>query len=51
MLAHVVEKHFREHAVKEVDTLASFMCAVKAKGEQSSLSAVQLFKLLFVVLV
>lgn len=32
-LAHVVERHFRDHAVKEVDTLASFMCAVKAKGE------------------
>ncbi|KAI0344232.1 hypothetical protein BDW22DRAFT_1344316 [Trametopsis cervina] len=30
-LALVVEKHFREHTVKEVDTLASFMCAVKAK--------------------
>ncbi|KAI0089854.1 hypothetical protein BDY19DRAFT_1069732 [Irpex rosettiformis] len=32
-LAHVVERHFRDHTVKEVDTLASFMCAVKAKGE------------------
>jgi hypothetical protein len=31
-LAQVVERHFRDHAVKEVDTLASFMCAVKAKG-------------------
>ncbi|KAI0809076.1 hypothetical protein BC629DRAFT_1086102 [Irpex lacteus] len=31
-LAHVVERHFRDHAVKEVDTLASFMCAVKAKA-------------------
>ncbi|KAI0706199.1 hypothetical protein BC835DRAFT_14815 [Cytidiella melzeri] len=30
-LAQVVERHFRDHTVKEVDTLASFMCAVKAK--------------------
>lgn len=41
-LAQIVEKHFREHTVKEVDTLASFMCAVKAKGEWSSRSLVQL---------
>ncbi|KAH9949494.1 hypothetical protein B0H21DRAFT_117343 [Amylocystis lapponica] len=30
-LAAVAQRHFREHAVPEVDTLASFMCAVKAK--------------------
>lgn len=30
-LAAVAEKHFREHPVKEVDTLTSFMYAVKAK--------------------
>ncbi|CCM06352.1 uncharacterized protein FIBRA_08609 [Fibroporia radiculosa] len=33
MLAAVAQRHFREHAVKEVDTLASFMYAVRAKGE------------------
>lgn len=32
MLAQVAQRHFREHSVREVDTLASFMCAVKAKG-------------------
>lgn len=37
-LAQVVERHFRDHTVKEVDTLASFMCAVKAKGELFSTS-------------
>ena len=32
VLAQVAQRHFREHSVREVDTLASFMCAVKAKG-------------------
>ncbi|KAI0932914.1 hypothetical protein AcW1_000108 [Taiwanofungus camphoratus] len=35
-LATVVQRHFREHAVKEVDTLASFMCAVKAKARMTT---------------
>ncbi|KZT64020.1 hypothetical protein DAEQUDRAFT_770067 [Daedalea quercina L-15889] len=35
-LAQVAQRHFREHAVKEVDTLASFMCAVKAKARMAS---------------
>ena len=33
VLATVAQRHFREHVVPEVDTLASFMCAAKAKGE------------------
>ena len=33
VLAQLASKHCREYAVKEVDTLAAFMCAVKAKGE------------------
>ncbi|GBE78720.1 hypothetical protein BKA93DRAFT_730868 [Sparassis latifolia] len=33
LLAGIAQHHFREHSVREVDTLASFMCAVKAKGE------------------
>ena len=32
VLAGIAERHFREYEVKEVDTLAAFMCAVKAKG-------------------
>jgi len=32
MLAAVAQRHLREHMVPEVDTLASFMCAVKAKA-------------------
>lgn len=32
--ATIVEKHFRESAVKEIDVLASFMCAVKAKVDR-----------------
>ena len=31
-LAVIAERHFRESSVREVDTLATFMCAVKAKG-------------------
>ncbi|TFY53335.1 hypothetical protein EVG20_g10163 [Dentipellis fragilis] len=31
MLATIAQRHFEEHVVKEVDTLALFMCAVKAK--------------------
>jgi len=34
VLAAIAEKHFRETTVKEVDTLASFMCSVKAKIER-----------------
>lgn len=34
VLAAIAERHFRESNVKEVDTLASFMCAVKAKIER-----------------
>lgn len=33
VLAKVAERHFREHTVKEVDALSTFMCAVRAKGE------------------
>ncbi|PCH33084.1 hypothetical protein WOLCODRAFT_134888 [Wolfiporia cocos MD-104 SS10] len=32
VLAAIAQKHFREHTIKEVDTLASFMFAVKAKN-------------------
>ncbi|KLO11295.1 hypothetical protein SCHPADRAFT_906164 [Schizopora paradoxa] len=32
VLASVASRHFKESSVKEVDTLASFMCAVKAKN-------------------
>lgn len=32
VLANIAQRHFKESTVKEVDTLASFMCAVKAKG-------------------
>ncbi|KAL7285922.1 hypothetical protein ACG7TL_001033 [Trametes sanguinea] len=34
VLAAIAERHFREQEVKEVDTLAAFMCAVQAKGER-----------------
>jgi hypothetical protein len=34
VLAAIAEKHFRETVVKEVDTLASFMCSVKAKVDR-----------------
>ena len=37
VLAQVAQRHFREHSVREVDTLASFMCAVKAKGMWAAL--------------
>lgn len=32
VLASIAQRHFKESSVKEVDTLASFMCAVKARG-------------------
>ncbi|KAI0358826.1 hypothetical protein OH77DRAFT_1110044 [Trametes cingulata] len=32
VLAAIAERHFREQEVKEVDTLAAFMCAVQAKA-------------------
>lgn len=32
VLANIAQRHFRESTVKELDTLSSFMCAVKAKG-------------------
>lgn len=32
VLASIASRHFKESSVKEVDTLASFMCAVKAKN-------------------
>lgn len=32
-LAQMAQRHFQEYQVKEVETLASFMCVVKAKGE------------------
>lgn len=35
VLAQIAQRHFHEHQVKEVDTLASFMYAVKAKGTSS----------------
>ncbi|RDX51524.1 hypothetical protein K466DRAFT_492642 [Polyporus arcularius HHB13444] len=38
MLATIAERHFREQEVKEVDTLAAFMCAVKAKSMFRDLS-------------
>ncbi|KAI0325034.1 hypothetical protein GY45DRAFT_295104 [Cubamyces sp. BRFM 1775] len=36
MLAAIAERHFREQEVKEVDTLAAFMCAVQAKARLAS---------------
>ncbi|RPD70809.1 hypothetical protein L226DRAFT_574468 [Lentinus tigrinus ALCF2SS1-7] len=38
ILATIAERHFREQEVKEVDTLAAFMCAVKAKSMFKDLS-------------
>lgn len=32
VLASIASRHFKESSVKEVDTLASFMCAVKGKN-------------------
>ena len=37
VLAQIAARHFHDYSVKEVDTLAAFMCAVKAKGEQQNL--------------
>jgi len=31
VLATIAQRHFRDHAVRETDTLASFLCTVKAK--------------------
>ncbi|KAI0825352.1 hypothetical protein BC628DRAFT_1410389 [Trametes gibbosa] len=36
VLAAIAERHFREQEVKEVDTLAAFMCAVHAKARLAS---------------
>ncbi|KAH9920311.1 uncharacterized protein B0H18DRAFT_1024778 [Fomitopsis serialis] len=36
VLAQVAQRHFREHTVKEVDALASFMYALKAKVRMGS---------------
>lgn len=36
VLAKVAERHFREHTVKEVDALSTFMCAVRAKARMAS---------------
>ncbi|KAI8983252.1 hypothetical protein BD414DRAFT_76601 [Trametes punicea] len=36
VLAAIAERHFREQEVKEVDTLAAFMCAVQAKARLAS---------------
>ena len=33
VLASIAQRHFESQVVKEVDSLASFMCAVKGKGE------------------
>ena len=38
VLATIAARHFREQEVKEVDTLAAFMCAVKAKSMFNELS-------------
>jgi len=32
VLANIAQRHFEGQVVKEVDSLASFMCAVKGKG-------------------
>lgn len=32
VLASIASRHFKESSVKEAETLASFMCAVKAKN-------------------
>jgi hypothetical protein len=33
VLANIAQRHFESQVVKEVDSLASFMCAVKGRGE------------------
>ncbi|KAF7795223.1 hypothetical protein EIP86_006373 [Pleurotus ostreatoroseus] len=33
-LAQIAARHCKDYSVKEVDTLAAFMCTVKAKGER-----------------
>jgi hypothetical protein len=33
VLASIAQQHFESQVVKEVDSLASFMCAVRGKGE------------------
>jgi hypothetical protein len=35
VLACIAQRHFESQVVKEVDSLASFMCAVKGRGEWS----------------
>src|SRR6266702_2410944 len=37
VLASIAQRHFESQVVKEVDSLASFMCAVKGKGEPVAL--------------
>lgn len=32
VLAKIAERHFRDEVVREVDTLASFMCTLKTNG-------------------
>ena len=32
VLATIAQRHFDEQVVKEIDTLASFMCTVRVKG-------------------
>lgn len=32
VLASIAQRHFESQVVKEVDSLASFMCAVKGRG-------------------
>jgi len=32
VLANIAQRHFESQVVKEVDSLASFMCAVKGRG-------------------
>jgi Sin3 binding region of histone deacetylase complex subunit SAP30 len=33
VLASIAQRHFESQVVKEVDSLASFMCAIKGRGE------------------
>lgn len=33
MLAKIAERHFRDEVIREVDTLASFMCTLKTNGK------------------
>lgn len=37
VLAKIAERHFRDEVVREVDTLASFMCTLKTNGVWSKL--------------